>query len=98
MMSELVGASVQLVIGQLPALINEGRGFRRALGLSFNQLMQTLALRVRTRSIVPFQEQLPPLRLREHLEVPDSPRRIVDDLNQQVPVIIHPTRAGAVVE
>ena len=72
MVRQLVGARVELAIGQLLVLEHHRHGIGGARGLLFEQLVDAAILRVVGRRVVPFDQQLLAFRLGEQRQLADA--------------------------
>ena len=83
-MSELIGASVQLDIGQLPMLKDYGDVVGGTFDLLFEQLMDELVFRIDGRGIVESGNQLLSLRAAQNRQFADGSFRIPSALSISV--------------
>ena len=73
----MIGASVQLPVGQLLILKYDGDALRRARGLLFEQLMDARVLRVIARCLVEFDQQVVSFGVAQNLQLADLGLRVV---------------------
>ena len=96
-MGQLIGAGVELSVGQLLSLKHDGHVVRRALDLFLEQLMEALVLGVIGPRIVELDQQLPAFSVGQNFQVTDRGGRIADDTFQQrVKMSRHPVDRGCI--
>ena len=96
-MSQLIGASVELSVGQLLSLKHDGHAVRRPLDLFLKQLVEALVFGVIGLGIVELDQELLAFSIGQNFQITDRGGRIADDTFQQrLKVSRHPGDGGRI--